>query len=113
MRAPYVSACVQFRAARHASVGSEWLAAVVTKTRDGERTQLAGGWVQAVDLAVFMPAGGIRPMRMVGLFRGDEEEQCDEDVWRWAPEVEEAESETEYELSEIDSRLCALEELTG
>jgi hypothetical protein len=83
MRAPWVSACVQVRPALGRG---QWLAAIVTAVRP-ERQQLSRvGWVHAIDVAAFPTNGGIRPMRMVGLFRGDEEEQREEDVWRWAPE---------------------------
>lgn len=100
MRAPFISAPVQFRAA-----GSHiWLAAIVTNIRDGGayragdgRLQPAStptGWVAAVDLAVFMPKGGIRHWHMVGRLSAaaDPDESSHDDVWRWAPELGEAQS---------------------
>lgn len=87
MNLPYVGAVVQYRGPSSSGV---WLAAIVTLLRP-ERQQVANtpnGWINAVDLTAFPTNGGVRTVRMVGRLRegASEDEQVDEDVWRWAPE---------------------------
>jgi hypothetical protein len=101
MNLPYVGAVVQYRGPvslgrREASESyrgapsSVWFAAIVTALRE-DRQQVANtpsGWINAVDLTVFPPNGGVRTVRMVGRLRDGsaDDEQLEEDVWRWPPE---------------------------